>query len=461
LNSVGTVTYYAEALNNSSSCTSLSRTAVSLTINPASSIPISGNDQTECEVSPIQTLTATATVPEGESIVWYDALVDGNKVANPILNSVGTITYYAEALNNSSSCISLSRTAVRLTINTCSIAVTKEGTYVDTNEDGKTNIGDSIRYTFTVLNTGNVTLFNVKIIDNGLIGLILSNSPIPSLAPGVTNNSIVGNYKITQADIDLGRVTNTALASGQNPDGIDVTDISGTTFENNTPTVTLLSQTPGLVVIKIANTENYSSVGDILNYTIRIQNTGNVTLHQVVVTDPLTELNTTIPFLAPGEIREYTQNYTITQNDRVNGTVTNTANANGFTPDETPINASDTAVVEAALVLGCGTVTVHNAFSPNGDAKNEFFIIDNIEDILCYPTNTVAIYNRWGVLVYETQNYNNTTNVFDGISQGRSTVSMTSGLPTGTYFYILNYTSIDGNGGVQTNRKDGYLYLTR
>ena len=113
------------------------------------------------------------------------------------------------------------------------------------------------------------------------------------------------------------------------------------------------------------------------------------------------------------------------------------------------------------IVLPCGSVLVHNAFSPNGDGINENFIIDNIDDINCYPTNTVEIYNRWGVLVFDTTNYNNTTRVFNGMSEGRSTISQSSGLPTGTYFYILNYTSIDNNGNVQTNKKDGYLYLTK
>ena len=113
------------------------------------------------------------------------------------------------------------------------------------------------------------------------------------------------------------------------------------------------------------------------------------------------------------------------------------------------------------VVLGCGTILVHNAFSPNGDALNAKFIIDNIDDTACYPDNSVEIYNRWGVLIYETKNYNNVTNVFDGASQGRATISQTSGLPTGTYYYILNYTSVDNNGKVQTNKKDGYLYLTR
>ena len=113
------------------------------------------------------------------------------------------------------------------------------------------------------------------------------------------------------------------------------------------------------------------------------------------------------------------------------------------------------------IVLGCEAVVVHNAFSPNIDGKNDVFFIDNVDNTSCYPDNTVEIYNRWGVLVYETKNYNNKTNVFDGTSQGRSTISQSSGLPTGTYYYILNYTSFDGNGKIQTNKKDGFLYLTR
>ncbi|WP_035672729.1 gliding motility-associated C-terminal domain-containing protein [Flavobacterium sp. 83] len=114
-----------------------------------------------------------------------------------------------------------------------------------------------------------------------------------------------------------------------------------------------------------------------------------------------------------------------------------------------------------SIVLPCGLVVVHNAFSPNGDGINEVFVIDNIDDTNCYPDNTVEIYNRWGVLVFDTQGYNNTTKAFKGFSEGRSTISQSSGLPSGTYFYILNYTSTDGNGKIQTNKKDGYLYLTK
>ncbi|MGE6356908.1 gliding motility-associated C-terminal domain-containing protein, partial [Flavobacterium sp. NPDC079362] len=112
-------------------------------------------------------------------------------------------------------------------------------------------------------------------------------------------------------------------------------------------------------------------------------------------------------------------------------------------------------------VLACGNVVVNNAFSPNGDGINDFFKIDNIDDTTCYPENNVEIYNRWGILVFETDNYNNTSNAFDGTSRGRTTVKQSDGLPTGTYFYIINYKSLDGNNVLQNNKKDGYLYISK
>lgn len=112
-------------------------------------------------------------------------------------------------------------------------------------------------------------------------------------------------------------------------------------------------------------------------------------------------------------------------------------------------------------VLACGNLLAHNAFTPNGDGLNDNFEIDNINDLTCYPENTVEIYNRWGILVFETKNYNNNTNAFDGTSRGRTTVKQSDGLPTGTYYYIINYKSLDGNNNVQDNNLNGYLYLSK
>ena len=74
-------------------------------------------------------------------------------------------------------------------------------------------------------------------------------------------------------------------------------------------------------------------------------------------------------------------------------------------------------------------VTVHNAFSPNGDGLNETFIIDNID---AYPSNHVYIYNRYGQLLWNEPGYNNTSVVWGGKTQDGKT------LYAGTYFYIID-----------------------
>lgn len=101
-------------------------------------------------------------------------------------------------------------------------------------------------------------------------------------------------------------------------------------------------------------------------------------------------------------------------------------------------------------------VKVFNGVSANGDAHNAYFYIECINN---YPKNTLEIYNRWGVKVFETANYDSNGNVFAGYSDGRSTIDGSNKLPTGTYFYILTY-EYDENGNKGTHKQAGYLHLS-
>jgi hypothetical protein len=78
--------------------------------------------------------------------------------------------------------------------------------------------------------------------------------------------------------------------------------------------------------------------------------------------------------------------------------VLNIATADGLTPTGSPIHAEDSLTVEK---LQYWVVKVFSSImpSPNGDGINEMFVIDGLEDTICYPENTVEIYNRWGLLV--------------------------------------------------------------
>jgi surface antigen len=154
LSAVGSVTYYAES--QLGTCVSATRTPVTLTIDPAPEAPTADN-QTVCESSPLQTLTATATAPAGTTVVWYDAPSGGNVVANPTWSAVGSVTYYAES--QIGSCISTTRTAVTLTIEPAPLptingpdamcALTAENIY--NTEAGMTN------YTWIVSAGGTIT----------------------------------------------------------------------------------------------------------------------------------------------------------------------------------------------------------------------------------------------------------------------------------------------------------------
>ena len=57
------------------------------------------------------------------------------------------------------------------------------------------------------------------------------------------------------------------------------------------------------------------AVGDILNYTVTVTNTGDVTLTGVTVVDPLTGQNVSGVTLAPGASQVYNTSYTLTQDD--------------------------------------------------------------------------------------------------------------------------------------------------
>lgn len=138
--------------------------------------------------------------------------------------------------------------------------------------------------------------------------------------------------------------------------------------------------------------------------------------------------------------------------DSTNKTVTTPINVSGY-------NVFTTARIdETQIILPCNTLVVYNALSPNDDTKNDFFRIDGLAE--CSADNTVEIYNRWGVKVFETSNYASNGNVFKGYSDGRATLSKSELLPVGTYFYILNFKyKGSGSSSGKTIKKTGYLYL--
>lgn len=122
------------------------------------------------------------------------------------------------------------------------------------------------------------------------------------------------------------------------------------------------------------------------------------------------------------------------------------SNENGI-PNYLDPDLGESSVVEEE-------VDVINVITPNGDGVHDTLEINGLEN---YPNNTVRIYNRWGVMVYQTRAYDTSGNVFDGTSQGRVTVDQDNKLPVGTYFYVIDYQDQGGN----TKQLTGYIYINR
>jgi gliding motility-associated-like protein len=71
----------------------------------------------------------------------------------------------------------------------------------------------------------------------------------------------------------------------------------------------------------------------------------------------------------------------------------------------------------------CGMV-FYDAFSPNGDGKNDEWHIGNVDN---FPSCNVKIFNIWGILVFSSNGYGVP---WDGKHDGNV-------LPSGTYYYVI------------------------
>ena len=184
-----------------------------------------------------------------------------------------------------------------VTVNNPALTLTKTATLsTDTDSDGKADAGDVITYTFSVQNTGNVTLTNITISDPLLASL--SCTAIASLAPNASSNVTCasGNtYTVPQSVIDNngggdGDIDNTATATGKDPSNNDVTD-------TDTKAVTVQS-TADLTITKTDGVSSVS-IGGTTKYTVRVTNNGPSSVTGAVLKDPsatgLTKSTTTAP----------------------------------------------------------------------------------------------------------------------------------------------------------------------
>ena len=111
-------------------------------------------------------------------------------------------------------------------------------------------------------------------------------------------------------------------------------------------------------------------------------------------------------------------------------------------------NTNSTCSQQQFSIEVVGDITIYNAISANGDNKNPNFVLRYIEVLAETQSNKVSIFNRWGDMVWEGVDYNNTSMVFSGLNNNGGD------LPSGTYFYKIEFAS-----GRKT--ETGYLSLKK
>ncbi|RVI73537.1 DUF11 domain-containing protein [Sinorhizobium meliloti] len=267
------------------------------------------------------------------------------------------------------------------------LTIEKTGTLDDADGDGLLDAGETISYSFLVRNTGAVTMTDVTVNDPLLANAGLSVTPAPqTLAPGGTA-TFTATYTPTQAEIDAGRVENTATSTGTPP--------SGPPTESPPDTVVVPpDQASGMTIEKTAvlndlDGDDLLDLGESITYSFLVENTGAVTLTGVTVDDPMLaragiSLDQGPQPLAPAQTFTFTATYQPTQGEIDAGRVENTATATGTDPDGTPIGSPPDTVVTlpepASLVLqktGLFSDVDGNGYASTGDTLTYTFSVTN------------------------------------------------------------------------------------
>jgi uncharacterized repeat protein (TIGR01451 family) len=233
------------------------------------------------------------------------------------------------------------------------------------------DIGDQLLYTFTVKNTGNVTLNAVGVADAndgvgaavvvgaptsvtvtaGSVDTNLADNKWDKLAPGDVIK-FTANYTVVAGDMASagGGTANVPPTSARNvpePDGyLDDKATASATYNNvgqgTTTNVTAndkksvqLNIVPGISVTKVASKTTGAAVGETITYTYTVRNTGNTPVNNITLADThngvlnaltpgfvafnagntSTHTGNTINSLSPGDFATYTATYVVTQND--------------------------------------------------------------------------------------------------------------------------------------------------
>jgi uncharacterized repeat protein (TIGR01451 family) len=224
-----------------------------------------------------------------------------------IINNVTVVCAENDTPNNATA---------RTPIANCTIVKTVTGVTGGLNGN-VTAAGNIVGYQIKVENGGQVNLTNIAVTDPMLGGLL----NVTDLGIG-SNETIYGNYTVTQADIDNnGNVTGFIINNAT----VDCDQLGP---KNATVTTPIKSCTIVKTVSDVIGdgNGNVTAAGDIISYEINVNNTAGMDLTNVTVTDPmLGGLLLNMSNLGMGSNETVYGNYTVTQED-----INNNGSGTGF-----------------------------------------------------------------------------------------------------------------------------------
>jgi uncharacterized repeat protein (TIGR01451 family) len=278
--------------------------------------------------------------------------------------------------------------------------------------------GGTATFSIKVENTGDVTLTNVNVTD--ALAPNCANASVGTLAAGASTT-----YSCTLANV-TSSLTNSATATGTTP-------LNGTVTSTDTADVAVIH--PSIKITKDTSTPTIT-VGQTATFSIKVENTGDVTLTNVNVTDALAPncANASVGTLAAGASTTYSCTLA-----NVTSSFTNSATATGTPPVGSDVTSTDTAqvavqaaqptlttVASADVALGGGPIsdvaTLSGGYQPKGTIV--FKLWDNSQ-CTGTPAFTSADVAVDGNGPYVSGNYTPTA--------------------AGTYYWTADYTSSDAN----------------
>jgi gliding motility-associated-like protein len=98
------------------------------------------------------------------------------------------------------------------------------------------------------------------------------------------------------------------------------------------------------------------------------------------------------------------------------------------------LNGCESASSQVEITIQDCAIIVPTAFTPDGDNVNDFWEILDLDEV--YPKNIVMVYNRWGNLLFQSEEGKYSLNPWKGEYQGAN-------LPVGSYYFIIDFQDED------------------